>query len=162
MTDTTDKHPRFLPLGIDLRGTPCVVVGGGAIGTRKVHTLVGAGAAVRVVAPEVSAELAALVEAGAVRWVRGPFRPEQLDGAFLAVAATDDDAVNLAVVEAAGRRGVLVCDASSADRSRVSFGALLERDTHTIAVFSDGRDPGRARAIRDHIAKTIVSPKDGD
>jgi siroheme synthase (precorrin-2 oxidase/ferrochelatase) len=71
---------------------------------------------------------------------------------FLVVAATDDDARNAAVVEAAARNGALVCDASSAERSQVIFGALLEDEDVTIAVFTGGRDPAQARRTRDQIA----------
>jgi uroporphyrin-III C-methyltransferase/precorrin-2 dehydrogenase/sirohydrochlorin ferrochelatase len=151
---------RFLPLAVDLRRRPCVVVGGGAVGTRKVATLLEGGARVTVVAPEVSPELRKEVGAGRVRWTRSAFRPAHLDGAFLAVAATDDWVVNAAVVRAADRRGVLACDASSGTRSRIIFGALLERPDVTVAVFTGGRDPARARDTRDAIARVLEAPED--
>jgi uroporphyrin-III C-methyltransferase/precorrin-2 dehydrogenase/sirohydrochlorin ferrochelatase len=75
-----------------------------------------------------------------------------VEGAFLVVAATDDAAVIAGVVEAAARARALVCDASSADRSGLIFGAMLSREDATIAVFTDGRDPGRARRTRDRLA----------
>jgi siroheme synthase-like protein len=146
---------RFLPLGVDLRHRPCVVVGGGTIGTRKVSTLMEGGARVTVVAPEVSPELRKLVRSRRLRWVRATFRAADLDGAFLAVAATDDWVVNAAVVRAADRRGILACDASSGTRSRIIFGALLERPDVTVAVFTGGRDPARARDTRDAIARVL-------
>jgi len=59
--------------------------------------------------------------------------------------------LNASLVEAAGRRGVLVCDASSAERSQVIFGALHQGDGFTVAVFTDGRDPSLARNTRDRI-----------
>jgi siroheme synthase-like protein len=146
---------RFFPLGVDLRHRSCVVVGGGAVGTRKVATLLQGGARVTVVAPELSPQLRKLVRSRRVRWVRATFRAADLDGAFLAVAATDDWVVNAAVVRAADRRGILACDASSGTRSRVIFGALLERPDVTVAVFSGGRDPARARDTRDAIARAL-------
>ncbi len=74
---------------------------------------------------------------------------------FLAVAATDDDDRNAAVVQAAVRSGTLACDASSAERSQVIFGALLEGEDVTIAVFTGGRDPALARRTRDQITDLI-------
>jgi uroporphyrin-III C-methyltransferase/precorrin-2 dehydrogenase/sirohydrochlorin ferrochelatase len=121
------------------------------VGTRKALTLVRAGAEVTVVAPTVTADLAGQIEAGRPRWVREAFRAEHLEGAWLVVAATDDEALNAAVVGAASRRGALVCDASSAGRSGVIFGALLEGGDVTVAVFTDGRDPALARRTRDEI-----------
>jgi siroheme synthase (precorrin-2 oxidase/ferrochelatase) len=74
---------------------------------------------------------------------------------FLAVAATDEDDRNAAVVQAAVRNGALACDASSAERSQVIFGALLQSEDVTIAVFTDGRDPALARRTRDQITDLI-------
>jgi siroheme synthase-like protein len=110
---------------------------------------------VTVVSPTVTDDLAELIGAGIVRWVKDSFRDEHVGGAFLAVAATDNDDRNAAVVQAALENGALVCDASSAERSQLIFGALLEGDDVTIAVFSGGRDPGLARRARDQIADLI-------
>jgi siroheme synthase-like protein len=148
---------RFLPVGLDLRDRPCVVVGGGAVGARKAATLARAGAAVTVVAPRVVDPVARDAAAGRVRWLREPFREEHLTGAFLVVAATDDPALNTRITRVAQRRGALACDASSAGDSPVIFGALLERNDATIAVFTDGRAPARARDTRDAIA-TLLPP----
>jgi precorrin-2 dehydrogenase/sirohydrochlorin ferrochelatase len=149
---------RFLPVAIDLTGRPCLVVGGGAVGTRKVHTLLQAGAAVTVVSPTVTDELRALVDGDRVRWVQEPYRDEHLAGAFLVVTAAADDAVNVAVVEGAARReggGILVCDSSSAERSQIVFGALLDAGGATVAVFTDGKAPARAREVRNRLAEWL-------
>ena len=151
------SHPlRFLPVGLDVQGKDCLVVGGGGVGARKVLTLVRAGAAVTVVSPTLSRELAEQIEAGRIVWVKDSFREEHLDGASLVVAATDDEALNATVVRLAIRRGLLVCDASSAERSQLIFGALLQEDDVTVAVFTGGRDPARARRVRDQIARLLA------
>jgi siroheme synthase-like protein len=146
---------RFLPVGLDVRDKRCLVVGGGSVGTRKVLTLHRAGAEVTVVSPAVTEELGGEIRAGRARWVEGVFRNEHLRGVFLIVAASDNEAVNAAVGQAAAEAGVLCCDASSADRSQVIFGALLEGEEATVAVFTDGRDPARARDTRDEIAQHV-------
>lgn len=151
---------QFLPMAIDLRGRDCVVVGGGAVGTRKAGTLVQAGARVTVIAPEVTDELRALVRAGAVRWIEGPFHEAQVHGAMLVVAATNYQVLNHTIVEQARRAGALACDASSSAGSQVIFGALLEHDGATIAVFTNGRDPSRARHTRDRIARLVAQDED--
>ena len=144
---------RFLPVGLDVQGKLCLVVGGGSVGTRKVTNLVGAGAMVTVVSPAVTDDLADQIKSGRVRWVQGSFREEHLDGAFIVVAATDDESANARIVRYAGECGVLVCDASSSERSQVIFGALHKgEDGVTVAVFTDGRDPAEARRTRDRIA----------
>ena len=155
MTGDASDTLRFLPVGLDVRNRDCLVVGGGGIGTRKVATLTHAGAVVTVVSPEVTDELAELIGSGRVSWVRESFGEEHVGGAFLVVAATNDEDCNAAVVRAAVGSGALACDASSAERSQVIFGALLERDDVTIAVFTGGRDPALARRTRDQIADLI-------
>jgi len=146
---------KYLPIGLRVRGKKCLVVGGGTIGTRKVETLLKAGAAVHLLSPDASEELKALAEAGRVTWIRETFDPGHLDGALLAVAATDDQDVNTRLVEAAGEAGVLVCDASSAARSEIIFGALYEGRGVIVGVFSDGEDPSRSRAFRDRIVASV-------
>lgn len=146
---------RFLPLALDVRGKACLVVGGGSVGTRKATTLANAGADVTVVSPDVTPELAELIDAGRVRWLRDAFHVEHMFDTWLAVAATNHDALNAAVVQAAIQRGVLACDASSAERSQVIFGALLKVENATIAVFTDGRDPAQARRTRDRVAELL-------
>jgi uroporphyrin-III C-methyltransferase/precorrin-2 dehydrogenase/sirohydrochlorin ferrochelatase len=95
----------------------------------------------------------AQLESSRVNWIKGTYSPEHLEGAFLVVAATDDQSLNAAIVESAAERGILVCDASSAERSQVIFGALHRSESNvTIAVFTDGRDPAEARRTRDRIA----------
>jgi precorrin-2 dehydrogenase / sirohydrochlorin ferrochelatase len=143
---------RYLPVGLDVRGRTCLVVGGGKVGTRKVRSLLGAGASVTLVAPQATRELARLADSGAVRWIREPFRDDHLRGVFLVVAATDDDDLNTRLAGVARELGALVCDASSAERSQVIFGALHRGEEFTVAVFTDGRDPSRAREVRDRIA----------
>jgi len=147
---------RFLPLGLHVRGKKCLIVGGGGVGTRKALTLLRAGADVTVVSPTVAGELAELIEEGRVRWIEDSFREAMLEGAFLVVAATDDEARNAEVARLAGQSGALVCDASSAERSGVIFGALLQNDGATVAVFTDGRDPTEARRTRDRIADLLA------
>jgi siroheme synthase-like protein len=143
---------KYLPVGLDLRGRTCIVVGGGPIGTRKATTLLRAGAAVTVVSPEATEEVARLAETGQLRWRKEEYQGSHLDGSFLAVAATDDEGLNARLVQDARERGVLACDASSASRSELIFGALHQSDGVTLAVFTDGRDPSLARITRDRIA----------
>jgi NAD(P)-dependent dehydrogenase (short-subunit alcohol dehydrogenase family) len=139
-----------------------VVVGGGEVGARKVRNLVRAGAQVTLVSPEATPQLAAMAEEGAIEWIRERFRQDHLGGAVLAVAATADEVVNRSVATVAERDGILLCDASSAQRSRLIFGALHEMSDATVAVFTDGVAPSRSARIRDRIATHLTSmPRPG-
>ncbi|MFO8174738.1 MAG: precorrin-2 dehydrogenase/sirohydrochlorin ferrochelatase family protein [Gemmatimonadota bacterium] len=143
---------KYLPVGLRIQGKKCVVVGGGRIGTRKVRSLLEAGASVVLVSPKATSELVELAASGRILWAREPYRLQHLHGAFLAVAATDRQELNAQVAEDAGEARILVCDASSAERSRIIFGALHAGEGFTVAVFTDGENPAGARSVRDQIA----------
>jgi uroporphyrin-III C-methyltransferase/precorrin-2 dehydrogenase/sirohydrochlorin ferrochelatase len=132
------------PLLLDLRGRDVLVVGGGTLAARRVAGLVEAGAAVRVVAPEVSERIVAL---GVVA-VRRRFVCGDVDGAWLVQACTTDPAVNAEVAAAALERRVPCVRADEATAGTARTPAVLRRDEITIAV-NAGDDPRRAVALRD-------------
>jgi uroporphyrin-III C-methyltransferase/precorrin-2 dehydrogenase/sirohydrochlorin ferrochelatase len=138
------------PLLLDLSGRPVVVVGGGAVAARRARALLDAGADVTVVAPEVNSDLAALP----VRTVARAFTAEDLDGAWLAVACTDDPAVNADVGEAAASRRIFCVRADAGRMGTARTPAVLRRDGLTVAV-SGGDDPRRAAALRDAISVAL-------
>ncbi len=147
---------RFLPIALDVRGRLCLVAGGGRVGARKAQSLHRAGAAVLVVAPDATEEIVQMAAAGRIRWLPERYHSSHLDGVFLAVAATDDGTVNALLAREARERRVLLCDASSAERSEVIFGAIHEDNGLVVAVFTDGEDPSRSRRTRDRIAALLT------
>ncbi|MEW5827557.1 MAG: NAD(P)-dependent oxidoreductase, partial [Chloroflexota bacterium] len=93
---------------VGLSSRQAVVVGGGTVAARKVEGLLAAEAQVTVISPALVPELQALVEAGKARHIGREFREGDLEGAFLAIAATDDPLVNRAVWAEAQQGGCLV------------------------------------------------------
>src|SRR5581483_11814373 len=89
---------------LKLTGRRCLVVGAGSVGLEKVEGLLACDARVHVIAPEACAEIEQLAAAGDVELSRRRFRPGDLDGHFLAIAATSDSETNIAVFEEAERR----------------------------------------------------------
>src|SRR4029077_9707991 len=87
------SEKRYYMACLDLEGRSCLVVGGGSVGLAKAQTLLDCGARVTVVAPQALTKLAALP----VEWLRRSYRPSDLDGRFLVVAATGSGSVNGAV-----------------------------------------------------------------
>src|SRR5690349_16749557 len=92
----SSPQPLF-PVFADLHGRAVLVVGGGTVALRKATALREAGARVRVGAPVLNAELSAMATRGDIEHLPGHFTPLWLDEVWLAIAATDDDAVNRAV-----------------------------------------------------------------
>jgi len=140
------------PVALRLAGKVCVVVGGGGVALRRVGGLLEAGARVRVAAPVLSAGLEALAAGNALELLRQPFGPECLDGAFLAIAATDSADVNAEVARACAQRGVLFSDAGESGRGDFVIPAVLRRGALLIAVTTSGCSPSLAARIRDELA----------
>lgn len=138
------------PLLLDVTGRRVLVVGGGLVATRRAARLVDSGAVVDVVAPDVAPALDAL----GVTLIRRAFRDEDVDGAWLVFACTDDPAVNAAVAGAAERRGVFCVRADDAAGGTARTPAALERDGVVVAV-TGGDDPRRSAALRDAIALAL-------
>jgi uroporphyrin-III C-methyltransferase/precorrin-2 dehydrogenase/sirohydrochlorin ferrochelatase len=141
----------YLPLFLDLRGQCVLVVGGGIVAARKIEHLLKAQAQLRVVSPELGPELAALRDAGRLEHLAQLFEPQVLDGARLVVAATDDEAVNEAVSQAAQARGLWVNVVDDARRSSFIFPAIVDRSPVVIAIGTEGSSPTLARRVRTQI-----------
>lgn len=123
---TRVSAPLF-PLFTDLRHRPVLVVGGGAAAERKTDALLQSGALPRVGAPALTAQLSAWVQAGRIEWLAGKFQEGWLDGAWLAIAASDDAAVNRALMSAAEARRLLVAVADGAESSDFNVPAEVDK-----------------------------------
>ncbi|HEY0779161.1 MAG TPA: bifunctional precorrin-2 dehydrogenase/sirohydrochlorin ferrochelatase, partial [Gemmatirosa sp.] len=145
----------YYPVSLDLRGRSCVVVGGGAIAEGKVDGLLAACARVTVVAPALSAVLAAHREAGRLVWVARAYRPGDLAGAWLAIAATDEPAVNDAVWRDAEGAGVLAQVVDDPPRCHFILPSIVARGDLTVAVSTSGSAPVLAVRLRERIAAMI-------
>jgi len=145
----------YLPLGLNVAGLPCLVVGGGRIGTRKARTLADGGARVTVLSPGVGDQLQQLIDDGAVEWIHGKYDTPTLAEYRLVVAATSDPALNLRIGRDAEAAGILSCVVSPGRESQVIFPAVHRADGMTVAVHSDGRDCARSRRLRDEIGHLL-------
>jgi len=142
---------RLFPLFANLTDRPVLVVGGGAVAWRKVTALRAAGARVRVGAPALDPRLQALADAGDLAHLPGEFRDAWLDDVWLAVAATDDDAVNRRVADAGGARRVFVNVVDDAELSSYQVPSVVERGPLQIAISSRGAAPMLARHLREQL-----------
>ncbi len=145
-----------LPIFLAVAGTPCVVVGGGHVAARKVARLLACEARVTVVAPRLaSAALAALAAGGSLAHVARDFAPADLDAATLAIAATDDDAVNAAVAQAARERRVPVNVVDRPQLCTFIMPSIVERHPVQIAISTGGASPVLARLLRARIESLV-------
>jgi uroporphyrin-III C-methyltransferase/precorrin-2 dehydrogenase/sirohydrochlorin ferrochelatase len=141
----------YLPIFLSLRAQLAVIVGGGHVAARKVELLLRAGADVRVVAPRLLPQLALRVDSGELEHLPAEFEPTQLNGAALAVAATDATEINSAVSKAARERQIPVNVVDQPALSTFIFPAIVDRSPLVVAVSSAGSSPVLSRWVRAQI-----------
>ena len=149
MTDAREDRA-YLPVGLDVRGRPCLVVGGGHVGWRKTQDLLAAGAVVTVISPHFIDELRSAP--GSVTLVEKEFTRDDVAGMFLVVAATGDEQVNRRVHEAARDAGILVNVVDDAGLSDFIFPSVLSRGLFQVAVLTGGASPTLGQRVRDRLA----------
>jgi uroporphyrin-III C-methyltransferase/precorrin-2 dehydrogenase/sirohydrochlorin ferrochelatase len=132
-----------------------LVVGGGAVAVGKIESLLGAGAAVTVIAPEVRPEidrLPAQVE-------RRAFEERDLDAVWFVVAAAPP-AVNRAVAEAAERRRIFVNAVDDPPNASVYFGGIVRKGGVTLSISTNGRAPAIAGLLRQGLERLLPDDLD--
>jgi siroheme synthase-like protein len=143
---------------LKLKGRRCLVVGAGDVGLEKVEGLLLCDGDVTVVAPEAVKAIADYAEEGSIRWERREFRDSDLDGAFLAVAATADTDVNIAVSEGAERRAMLVNVVDVPPLCNFILPAIVRSGPLAIAISTAGASPALAKRMKREIAESYGEP----
>ena len=134
-----------------------VVIGGGAVGERKVAGLLAAGARVRLISPAVTAQLQNWATAGQIEWVVRTYQAGDLAEAFIAFATTNVRTVNAQVAEEAANLHLLCNVADAPDEGNVHVPAVHRQADLVIAVGSHGQNPRRSKQVRDWIAEWLAT-----
>ena len=142
------------PLGLRIAGKRTLVVGGGAVGTRRAIGLLAAEAEVVVISPVISAELTALAQTGQITWLDRGFEAGDTAGAWLVHTATGVAEVDAQVAAEAEANRILCVNAAVAEDSTAWVPAVVRHDGLTVASFGGG-DPRRSMALRD-VIKTLL------
>jgi len=139
------------PIILEMGGRLAVVVGGGKIAEDKVEKLLPAEAKIRVVAPAVTERISALAEEGRVEWVGRDYHDGDLEGAFIAIAATDSHQTNGKVFEEAERRGMPINAVDDVEHCTFIAPAVFRNGPLIVAVSTEGKAPTLAVRIRDRL-----------
>ena len=148
---------KHLPIFATIQNKPCIVIGGGAVATRKVGNLLSAGATVTVVSPVITEELRVSVGKGEITFHERGFEAADLDGAFLVFATTDNRAVNAEVTQLAKANKQMVNVADDPEQCDFVLPSVLDRSPVLIAVSTGGASPVLARQIRLQLETMIPS-----
>ncbi|GEL26202.1 uroporphyrinogen-III C-methyltransferase [Pseudonocardia sulfidoxydans NBRC 16205] len=141
-------------VGLDLAGRRVVVVGGGQVAQRRLPRLIASGAVIEVVSPQVTPAVEGMASAGEITWAERRWADGDLDGAWYAVACTDDAAVNVAVGEEAERRRVFCVRADDGSAGSAVTPASGDHDGMTIGVLAGGVHR-RSAAVRTALVEAL-------
>ncbi|HLS98603.1 MAG: siroheme synthase CysG [Porticoccaceae bacterium] len=145
----------YLPLFHNIQGRKCLIVGGGETALRKVRPLLEAGARVQVVAPEIRQGLRELADRGKIQVSHKRFHPNDLAGAVLVIAATDEGAVNEQVSRWARERNIPVNVVDNPALCSVIFPSIVDRSPVQIAISTGGSGPVLARMLRGRLESLL-------
>jgi siroheme synthase-like protein len=138
---------------LKLSGRKCLVVGGGDIGLEKAEGLLACGGEVTVQAPAAHPELQALAEEGSIEWDRREYQgPEDLEGAFLVIAATDDSEVNIGIYYDAEKRAMLANVVDVPPLCNFILPAIVRTGPLAIAISTAGASPALAKRMKREVA----------
>ena len=143
--------PHYYPVFLNLSALPCVVIGGGQVAERKIEGLLEAEAQVTVIGPTLTPTLRELARAGRLRALRRTYQVGDLQGFFVAIAATNNRAVQEAIATEAGERGVLLNVVDEPNLCTFIAPAVVRRGDIVFAISTSGRSPALARWLREEL-----------
>jgi precorrin-2 dehydrogenase/sirohydrochlorin ferrochelatase len=143
---------------LKLTGRRCVVVGGGEVGLEKIEGLLACGGRVVLIAPEAEPELRKLASEGSIEWLRREYETGDLEATFIAIAATNDTDVNIAIYEDAERRAMLVNVVDVPPLCNFILPAIVRTGPLAIAISTAGASPALAKRIKAQIAQEFGEP----
>lgn len=144
---------------LKLKGRRCLVVGGGDVGLEKVEGLLACDGEVTLIAPVGHPALEEMAAEGSIRWEKRPYAgAADLEGAFMAIAATDDSEVNIGVYDDAERRSMLVNVVDVPPLCNFILPAIVRTGPLAIAISTAGASPALAKRIKAEIAEEYGEP----
>lgn len=141
----------YYPVYLNLRGRRCVIIGGGAVAEGKIARLLDSGAEICVVSPDATPGIRQFVADGAVRWEERKYKYGDLEGAFIAIAATNVREVNRRIFEEANERAVMLNAVDDPPNCSFIAPSIVQRGPVTLAVSTGGVSPALARKLRESL-----------
>nr|WP_321514684.1 bifunctional precorrin-2 dehydrogenase/sirohydrochlorin ferrochelatase [uncultured Pseudodesulfovibrio sp.] len=140
---------RYYPIFLNLENKTCLVVGAGAVGRRKIQSLLDSGARhVTIVdACEAASELESIIGKGEVDFQCRKFVDSDLDGKFLVIACTSSEKVNQRISDLCAKRGILCNIADQPEKGSFIVPATVKRGDLTVAISTAGQSPALAKCI---------------
>ena len=149
------KNSAFFPLFVDISEKKIVVIGGGAIATRRVKTLLPFEPQIVVVAPEVTGELEELEKEEKITIFHREYQREDIYDAWMVLAATNDPELNNGIYSVAKCLGALVNVASNQEKCDFHFPGVIRKDPYVIGINGSGKDHKGTAELRKQIEAVV-------
>jgi siroheme synthase-like protein len=144
---------------LKLNGRRALVVGGGDIGLEKVEGLLLCDADVTLIAPDAHPALREYAAEGSIEWERREYAgPADLEGVFMAIAATSDSEVNIGIYEDAEARSMLVNVVDVPPLCNFILPAIVRSGPLAVAISTAGASPALAKRMKREISETFGEP----
>ena len=148
------------PMFMSCKGRVFLVIGGGKVALRRVHTLRQFDFEIRLVAPEVEEEIDMLSRTGEIEWRRGLFQEKDLEGVAFATACTDDRENNCLAGEMCRRRGIPVSVADAPNECDYYFPAVAFGEGIVVGITGNGTDHRKVAGVAKKV-RTLLNETDG-
>ena len=146
-----------LPIFINVRQKPCLVIGGGDIALRKINLLIKAQAKVDCLSPLFCEGITNLYQSGDVNLIQKRFESDDIKDYAIIIASTDDSSVNALISKSAKKARIPVNVVDSPELSSFIMPSIVDRSPVIIAVSSAGKAPVLSRMIRAKLETVIPS-----
>jgi len=145
----------FLPVFLNVKNKPCLVIGAGSVAARKIELLLKASATVKVVAREIGDTVLDMKSQGSVTCEKREFRDEDLENVNLVIAATDNTELNTRISTQARSKNIPVNVVDNPSLCSFITPSIIDRDPVQIAISTGGASPVLARLIRAQLESSI-------
>lgn len=145
--------PFRYPIALELEGRGCVVVGGGPVAQQKAEALIQAGARVTVISETFTKALERLGTSNHATLVQRSYSYGDLDGAFLAVAATDDPSVNAEIFREAEEKRVLLNAVDDVAHCHFAVPSIVRRGDFLMTISTGGKAPALSKRLRQELSE---------
>lgn len=143
------------PINLNLIGKKCLVIGGGSVAERKTLSLIEAKAEVTLISPIITEKLKDLVNENKLTYIEDTYKSGMVDGYFLLIAATNDEAANKLAIKEAKELKILVNAPANPELSDFTVPAVIKRGDLTVAVSTEGISPAFSRTIKEEISEFL-------
>ena len=142
----------YYPIQLNIKGKQVLIIGGGKVAQRKLAGLLDADAQITIVSPEITDRIREYCQSGKVIWKQKSFTKDDLEGAFLVIAATNDPETNKAVKRFVSTQQLLLM-VDDPEESDFILPAVMNRGRLTLTVSTSGASPTLTKKIKQDLAQ---------